>query len=146
MADYRFKDQIAHPRDVQRLTGVHPTLATIIYSILKKLPMFVVEGVRTAERQHSLYLLGRGHDPGPRVTDKDGYVNKSRHQVHPDGLGYAVDCAFKGTDPFALSHDWHAYGALLEASGCLWGGRWKGLVDRPHAELPVHTHDTHRTV
>lgn len=134
--DYSFKEWVANPRDVQRLVGVHPKLATIILDILKKLPMFVVEGVRTAERQHSLYLLGRGHDPSPRVTDKDGYINKSRHQIRNDGFGHAVDCAFKGPRPFDLSHNWDAYGTALESMGCLWGGRYRILVDRPHAELP----------
>ncbi len=121
---------LASPRDVVRLQGVHPTLQTVILGILKQLPMFVVMGVRTAEEQHALWLLR------PQVTYKDGYVLKSAHQVRPDGLGHAVDCAFIGPDPFALTHPWASYGAAVEAAGLIWGGRWPHLVDNPHAEIP----------
>ena len=121
---------LASPRDLQRLQGVHPTLIGIILAILKQLPMFVTAGVRTAEEQHVLWLQT------PPVTHCDGYIHKSNHQPHSDGLGHAVDCAWLGNDPFGLSHDWAAYGAAVEAAGLVWGGRFSTLVDRPHAELP----------
>ena len=122
-------------RDIERLKGVHPMLARAILNILNKLPMFVVQGVRTAEEQAALYAQGRTA-PGKIVTHKDGLIHKSNHQPHADGLGHAVDCAWVGSDPFADSHPWGAYGALVEAAGLVWGGRWTTLVDRPHAELP----------
>ncbi len=127
----------ATPRDIERLKGVHPILVTKIVNILENLPMFVVEGVRTAERQHFLWLKGRAKgDPGPRVTNCDGYTSKSNHQAHRDGLGHAVDCAWIGLDPYAETHPWDAYGAAVEAAGLVWGGHWKTRIDRPHAELP----------
>ncbi len=127
----------ATPRDLERLQGVHPKLVTIVVSILNKLPMFVAQGLRTAEYQHSLWLQGRpGGPPGTKiVTYKDGYIHKSNHQAHADGLGWACDLAWTGPEPFGETMPWEVYGALVEASGCLWGGRYLTLVDRPHCEL-----------
>lgn len=127
-------------RDLKRLQGVHPDLIDILGTTFAEMaangtPMFVVMGVRTAEQQHKLWLQGRGL-PGPIVTYKDGYKRKSNHQPRADGLGGAVDAAFLGPDPFADSHDWLAYGLSVEAQGAIWGGRFLGLVDRPHVELP----------
>ena len=123
-------------RDIRRLAGVHPKLISIIVNIFCIMPMFVVEGLRTAERQHALYLIGRDpRYPGKIVTDKDGYILKSAHQAHTDGLGYAVDCAFTGSDPFAPTHDWKRFGTAVEAAGLIWGGRFPRLVDLDHAEL-----------
>ena len=62
-------------------------------------------------------------------------MKRSKHQPQADGFGHAVDCAFKGTDPFAETHPWALYGAMVEALGLTWGGRWQHPVDRPHAEL-----------
>lgn len=126
-------------RDRLRIDGVHPALAAGLEGIFEQMdeagtPMFVVEGVRTEERQAELFARGRT-EPGDIVTFKDGIVHKSNHQAHDDGYGYAVDCAFQDSDPFALTHPWEIFGASAERIGLLWGGRWK-LVDRPHVELP----------
>lgn len=125
----------ATPRDLQRLQGVHPHLVTIIVSILNKLPMFVVQGVRTVAEQQALYAQGRT-TPGSIVTYKDGIIHKSNHQPHADGLGHAVDMAWAVGEAFGDHQPWEAYGQLVEASGAVWGGHFRGLVDRPHAELP----------
>ncbi len=125
-------------RDSDRLTGVHPTLIAAIVRVLGEMsadstPMFVVGGVRSDKQQAALYAQGRTA-PGPIVTYKDGILHKSNHQIHADGFGYAVDCAFVSKSPFDLSHPWEQYGLALEALGIQWGGRWK-MVDKPHAEL-----------
>ena len=115
--------------------GVHPDLAgKILNTILPAMtaagkPMFVVVGVRTAEEQHARFLQV------PKVTNADGYLKKSHHQVHGDGYGHAVDCAFVGPDPYADGHDWGLYGEQVHACGLGWGGTWKDPFDRPHAEL-----------
>jgi peptidoglycan L-alanyl-D-glutamate endopeptidase CwlK len=124
-------------RDHERLKGVHPTLQAAILKILEELPMFVVEGVRTVARQQALYAQGRTL-LGSKVTDKDGVHHKSNHQPHADGLGHAVDCAWLGPSPFALTHPWASYGATSQALGLIWGGSWKTLIDLPHVELPDH--------
>ena len=126
------------PRDTQRLIGVHPKLIAAIETVFDemdadKTPMFVVEGLRTYARQVELYAQGRT-TVGPIVTYKDGVTHKSNHQPKADGLGYAVDCAFIGPQPFDQRHPWEVYGIRLEAQGIVWGGRWT-MKDLPHAEL-----------
>ena len=116
------------------MQGLHPDLIAKVSPILDTLGMVVIQGVRTVAQQQALYAQGRT-TPGSIVTYKDGIVHKSNHQPHADGFGHAVDCAFYGPDPFADTHPWEAYGEAVEASGLVWGGRWTGLVDRPHAEL-----------
>jgi len=121
-------------RDHERLQGVHPRLQKAILNILNRLPMFVVQGVRTTAQQQALYAQGRTA-PGKIVTMKDGVIHKSNHQPRADGFGHAVDCAWLGPDPFADAHPWEAYGAMVEAAGLTWGGRWTHPHDSPHAEL-----------
>jgi peptidoglycan L-alanyl-D-glutamate endopeptidase CwlK len=137
-------------RDKQRLSGVHPTLIAKLDHILTVMAatghtMMVVQGLRTAQEQRTLYAKGRT-TPGPNarpgkplgdvVTMKDGIVHKSNHQARTDGLGHAVDCAFAGVpDPFADHHPWEQYGKLAETAGLRWGGRWSHPHDSPHVEL-----------
>lgn len=126
-------------RDRQRLVGVHPKLIAALETVFdqmdaEKVPMFVVQGVRTMTEQAELYAKGRT-SPGQIVTMKDGVTHPSNHQPHADGLGYAVDCAFIGAQPFDLRHPWETYGEAVEAQGLRWGGRWAHPADSPHAEL-----------
>lgn len=125
-------------RDLARLHGVHPALVDAVRDIFSDMeawghPMFVVEGVRTVERQAALYAQGRTAK-GPIVTYKDGVTHKSNHQPHADGYGYAVDCAFVDGNPFAQTHPWERFGQAAEQRGVSWGGRWK-FMDQPHLEL-----------
>ena len=124
---------------MDRLDGVHPVLRAKIEMIMVAMraighPVVPVQGVRTAEYQHKLWQQGR-ETPGDIVTDKDGYTSKSNHQVKDDGFGHAVDCCFEGPEPWGEHQPWDAYGALREALGLAWGGRWKRPHDRPHLEL-----------
>ena len=123
------------------LEGVHPRLIEKIERVLKAMealgqPMFVCQGVRTTEQQQALYAQGRTR-PGAVVTKADGVVNKSNHQVKADGFGHAVDCAFQNGEPFGEFQPWKTYGACCDAVGLIWGGSWKTILDRPHAELPL---------
>lgn len=123
------------------LDGLHPSLVEKVQKVLAAMaalgfPMKVVQGLRTAEQQAALYAQGRTA-PGKIVTNADGVTHKSNHQARQDGLGHAVDCAFVGPDPFADSLPWGAYGACCKAVGLAWGGDWKSITDRPHAELPA---------
>lgn len=132
-------------RDLDRLKGLHPILVQSILAISEEMKangstIFVVEGMRTVQRQQELYAVGRTRQIGARVvTFKDGVVHRSNHQPHADGFGYAVDCAFFPTaafgDPFDLRFPWEAYGELGEKYGLIWGGRWR-MGDHPHLELP----------
>src|SRR5687767_5180472 len=115
--------------------NLHPDLLNKIQKVLTVMrmldfPMKIVQGVRTTTQQASLYAKGRT-EKGPIVTNADGVIKKSNHQVKADGFGYAVDCAFEGPEPFAESHPWDLYGACVRAVGLEWGVDWKSFVDRP---------------
>lgn len=123
---------------------LHPTLTVRIDRVLAAMralgfPMHIVQKVRTTEQQQALYAQGRTK-PGPLVTNCDGVIKRSNHQIALDSYGHAVDCAFDTADPFNESWPWKAYGALVEAVGLKWGGGAAflkaGINDRPHAELP----------
>ena len=125
-----------------RLTGVHPDLQTAMVRILEAMtllghPMFVVEGVRSLERQRELYAKGRTA-PGKVVTHVDGSdPTKARHSPQADGYGHAVDLAFQGEAPWAVSHPWPLLGAMARALGLRWGGDFKSLKgDLGHVEVP----------
>lgn len=122
---------------------VHPVLLRKIGLVINAmtalgLPMKVTDGVRTAEVQHALYLIGR-EKPGKVVTNADGYKVVSNHQPKADNYGYAVDCCFlvNGQPTWEVPDSyWEAYGALCKAVGLRWGIKINGWIDRPHAELP----------
>ncbi len=131
-------------RDLERLKGVHPDLSSSVQTILAAMDllgfgMMVTEGVRTTERQIALYAQGRTA-PGDIVTDKNGTTNKSRHQVRPDGFGYAVDLAFldnqdtKAVETYSDKMPWDLMGLMGEKLGLTWGGRWETPHDLPHLE------------
>ncbi len=132
-------------RDLERLQGVHARLVEAWIRIDDAMdalgfPVFVVEGVRSADEQVELYEQGR-IKPGKIVTNCDGVRKKSNHQPHADGLGYALDFAFVD-DPRTPKDEtwdpkmpWDLVGLMAEKFGLTWGGRWTSLVDLPHIEL-----------
>jgi peptidoglycan L-alanyl-D-glutamate endopeptidase CwlK len=130
------------PHRLERLTGVHPQLITIVTRICAALEalgvtMIVTDGVRTVKQQKALYEQGRS-TPGEIVTQLDGVKKKSNHQLKPDGFGHAVDLCFwvDGKPSWAESNPWHLYGEIAKFEGCAWGGDWASIVDRPHIEWP----------
>jgi peptidoglycan LD-endopeptidase CwlK len=136
------------PHDTTRLAGVHPVLISAVTSILADMaavgtPMFVVGGVRTALQQQAIYAQGRTA-PGPIVTECDGTIHKSDHQVEADGYGHAVDLAFLPTkaitDPWSPSWPWRTFGETVFVHGMAWGGTWKHPADLDHVQyVPTGT-------
>lgn len=125
---------------VDRRQGLNPSLLAKVDRVLAAMaalgfPMKIVQGLRTVEEQQALFAQGRTK-PGKTVTNCDGVRNKSNHQASDDGLGHAVDCAFVKDGTVLWEGPWDAYGAAAKAVGLVWGGSWKGLIDRPHLELP----------
>lgn len=126
--------------DVERpdrdLANLHPDLVAAwrtIEGTMRQLgsPMKIVEGRRTTARQRWLYEQGRSR-PGKIVTwAKPG---TGKHEPGPDGLGWALDAAFEGPEPYAEQHPWDTYGRLAKYNGLVWGGDWK-RPDRPHIQL-----------
>ncbi len=66
-----------------KLKKVHPKLIKFAYELAEVIDCKIVYGVRTDEEQNKLFREGR--------SSKDGYVNKSSHQLKKDGYGYALD-------------------------------------------------------
>lgn len=137
------------PRDEQRLAGCHPQLIAAVEAICEALPVFVVVGVRTTAQQQAEWAQGRtvpGPDATPMnplgriVTHCDGILHKGDHQVQADTFGHAADLAFLPTaqrpNPFDARWPWPDLGASAESKGLRWGGRFKGLADLDHVELP----------
>lgn len=124
------------------LDKVHPELADKIRKILAAMnalgfAMKPVQGFRTAEYQHELWLKGRDAsgkviDAHKIVTKCDGYILQSQHQ-----LGRAVDCAFvdeHGNVSFASTMPWKLYGEMGKALGLKWGGNFPS-PDLDHLEM-----------
>lgn len=89
----------------------------------------LIEGFRSAAYQHELYLKK------PRVTYKDGYINRSNHQS-----GMAADVGVFQGAKYIEEPDKETmafYGHCVRAAGLTWGGDWSSFVDKPHAEWPT---------
>lgn len=136
-------------RSQKNLEGVHPLLISVVEKAIKitSVDFAVIEGVRTVERQGELYAQGRTK-PGPIVT----WTMRSRHFVHEDGFGHAVDLAPYPIDwsstPENLARFDAVALAMFRAAASLnvrlrWGADWdqdgrpreKGESDSPHFEL-----------
>lgn len=129
---------------LNNLKGVHPNLIKVLKEAIKDTPIdfTIVEGVRTQERQQSLYAQGRT-TKGSIVTYADGIKNKSNHQVKTDGYGHAIDFA-----PYINGKlDWNNHSNFkiiadhIVATGkklginITAGYYWKRPVDPPHIQL-----------
>ncbi|MDR2824734.1 MAG: M15 family metallopeptidase [Prevotellaceae bacterium] len=142
-------------RTQQNLKGIHPALVQVVTRALQisATPFIVTDGVRTTAQQQALYAKGRTA-PGSIVTQCDGVRNKSPHQVHSDGYGYAVDMypdinrdgivnsvEISNT---AISYLKEIAKAMKQAAKELgttisWGGDWTSFKDYPHFELKNFT-------
>lgn len=111
----------------QKLDGVHPDLIAVVKAAISisAVDFVVLEGLRTAARQKSLYAAGAST------------TLNSRHLTgHAVDLGAWVD---KQVD-----WSWPLYSKIAEAMktaaadlsiSIVWGGDWKKFKDGPHFEL-----------
>lgn len=86
--------------------------------------ILVTQGVRTVAEQNALYALGRTK-PGKIVTNAKGGTSFHNFNV-------AFDICFLINKKASYTGPWDKVGAIAEKLGLEWGGRWKGLVDKPH--------------
>jgi len=128
----------------RRMEGLHPRLVEFLEAAIKYTPIDFgiawMGGFRTAEDQNELFKKV------PKVTTKDGYKRKSKHQS-----GLAVDLMpyvngkstpskenylFLAGALFAIAQDMHI--------NLRWGGNWdmdeellvdQGFNDLPHFEI-----------
>lgn len=151
-------------RDRVRLSGVHPLCVAKYASVdaamaAQGTPIFVVQGLRTAEQQHADWLVDRDPKTGAILNRKgiltyaDGYEHKGPHQARSsDGYGRAIDFGFDVTKvkdaadpryqkPFSPAWPWEEAGVAGENVGLVWGGRFHNghMGDLDHLELPDAT-------
>jgi peptidoglycan LD-endopeptidase CwlK len=122
--------ELLTPRDRERLAGVHPDLVRVVNRARRDAgePFFVIEGVRTAERQRELFAQGKSR------------TLQSRHLT-----GHAVDLGpvpLDWTDRPSFARLAAAIRAAADAEGVpiRWGGDFRGFYDGPHFELPRHVY------
>ena len=148
------KKYVLSDASIEKMKGVHPKLIELMKKAISDSPydFKVVQGLRTAEYQNSLYQQGRTK-PGKIVTKLDGYNRKSNHQAKSDGYGHAVDIAVCGhydqngiyvkyttdTEMFdnkkLVEISRHVKAVAKEMGlDIVWGGDWKTLYDTPHYE------------
>lgn len=149
------KKYVLSDASIEKMKGVHPKLIELMKKAISNSPydFKIVQGLRTAEYQNSLYQQGRTK-PGKIVTKLDGYNRKSNHQAKADGYGHAVDIAVCGHydqngnyvkyttdaemfDNKKLVEISRHVKAVAKEMGMeiVWGGDWKTLYDTPHYEL-----------
>lgn len=149
------KKYVLSEASIEKMKGVHPKLIELMKKAISNSPydFKIVQGLRTAEYQNSLYQQGRTR-LGKIVTKLDGYNRKSNHQAKADGYGHAVDIAVCGyydrngiyvkyttdTEMFdnkKLVEISRHVKAVAKEMGLeiVWGGDWKTLYDTPHYEL-----------
>ena len=147
---------ILSTRSKNNLKGVHPSVVKVISEAIVESPydFVITSGVRTATQQNALYQQGRNGNPGKRVTNADGYKNKSNHQPKSDGFGHAIDIALCGVVIYGKYIKYKTGEAMYDSEKMKvvadhikaiakkldikieWGGDWKGkLVDSPHYQL-----------
>lgn len=124
-------------RSRQKLSRVHGDMQKVANRALELSPFDfgVTHGYRTAEEQNALF---QQNAPGKWVTDKDGYVRKSRHQS-----GLAIDIAVydeSGNLTWGWSYYEQVSWAFKQAARELnipivWGGDWPKRKDGVHLEL-----------
>ena len=106
--------------------GLQPHFADLAQDTLQDAsdrgtPATIISGVRDADLQNKLYAQGRTA-PGPIVTTAP--AGQSRHN-----WGAAIDVRPEGGD-------YETVGDAAKNLGLTWGGDWRGLVDKPHIQLP----------
>lgn len=136
-------------KSLKNLEKIHPNLVKIMTESIKTSPydFSIVDGVRTVERQQALYSKGR-ENPGAIVTNADGIIHKSNHQIKSDGYAYAVDLSpyidgkiRTGYDKYKTEFKEIAEHILKTAEKfnihIIWGGHWTDPFDPPHFELKI---------
>ncbi len=117
----------------RKLSDLHPTVQAMAEEFVRKceasgLKIVIYQTLRTFAEQNALYAQGRTM-PGKRVTNARG--GESYHNY-----GMAFDFAFIGFGGVVTwDGPWEMAGQIGEAIGFEWGGRWKGLVDKPHLQF-----------
>lgn len=116
----------------KRISSLHPPFLDLVRRFLVECEkagyrLRVTYGYRSLEAQADLYAQGRTK-PGSVVTN-------AKPGQSPHNYAAAIDVVFITKDGNVdWNGPWAAIGAIGEELGLVWGGRFKGLVDKPHFE------------
>lgn len=119
----------------RRIDGLHPEVRAVASQFVQRveqelgIQLRVTDGFRSFDEQDALYAQGRNGNPGPIVTNARG-----GQSYHNYGLAFDV-VELRPDGNVSWDTDWEGIGRIGEAMGLEWGGRWTGLVDRPHFQL-----------
>ncbi len=104
-------------------------------------------GLRDPLKQLELYAQGRRQNPDGSLTvvDPTAVVTQTLSSKHT--RGEALDLwPVRDRKPVLEVRDstdeqlYRQLGDIAKLHGFAWGGDWKGLVDRPHIEIPANPH------
>jgi len=117
----------------RKVTDLHPKLADICLRHIKAcklrgIDIIITSTKRDDEYQASIYAKGRTR-PGSIVT------NLKVTGAHGLGLAYDVVPIVNKVAIWNDSKSWEVIGEEGKKLGLVWGGDWKGFVDKPHFEL-----------
>ena len=126
----------------QRIEDLEPATRQMCLAFLRECearllpPIRVTHTLRTFDEPMHLYAKGRTRTPeGWVVTERGKVVTRAQPGQSAHNFGAAFDIAFKGHDPYPEDEAlWATVGSIGEQVGLIWGGRWRGMVDRPHFE------------
>lgn len=121
-------------RKIEDLTLAAQEKCKALLALCEKngIKVLVIQTLRDAEYQNSLYQIGRTK-PGKIVTHCDGYRKKSNHQS-----GRAFDIVpvdAKGQILWNDSNKFRQIADLAVSLGLSAGFYWKKFADSPHIEL-----------
>lgn len=125
---YRFSD-----KSIARMAGVHDDLQRVAYRAIaiSKIDFGIPRdgGLRSAERQHQLFLDGK--------SKADGYIKPGKHQSGNALDFYAYVDGAASWEPEHLAQVAAAFlqAAIEEGVRIRWGGLFRSFTDMPHVEL-----------
>ena len=120
----------ADERSERNIATLEPQTAKLAREHLRRLQaeglnFKVTSATRTFAEQAALFAKGRTAK-GPKVTNA-----RPGSSWHNYGVAYDLTL-FSGKNPVWESKHYDTAGRIGEELGLEWGGRWRGLVDRPH--------------
>ena len=119
--------------DSRNISDLHCCLARGAKELMRRMeacgyPMGISSTYRDNEAQNALYAQG-STKPGNIVTNAKG-----GQSIHNYALAFDIFLNIKGLE-YSDSAFFDLAGQIWEEMGGIWGGRWKGLVDKPHMEF-----------
>lgn len=118
----------------RKLEDLRPEVAALARRFLmtakrEGIDLIVTSTFRDAAAQDALYEQGRT-TKGPIVTNARGWASWHQYKV-----AFDVVPIVGGKLIWNDKKLWDRIGKIGESLGLEWGGRWKGLVDRPHFQF-----------